>query len=841
MHDEYLKREFNATLNRNIIYVFEDIVDDKHMKYMNRYQTDEVFWGIGIENESYFMLGEKRDVSTFATLKHRSERYSVDYYNNFKSTSLNPTLEKAATLPSLTYPVYINAHTFQKTNMVGSHRTLYDKEGTVNPAFTESIHDVVMRESPAFRALYDESVVYDGDSIEFITQRFYKGTVQDCVAEWMHIKEETLRALSPFFLKKGALQYPDHNYGFVSFLTTWEKNLGICNTGTVHVNLTLPTQLRNGCIENKDAFAKAHLNLIECIQMVEPLLIACYGTPDILALIEPMAGYSLGSLRVTRSRYISLQTFDTKAPVNGKLLLMDKPTDPAFWYNRLKNSPYYLNPSIGYDVNFNKFKNHGIELRFFDWFPEDLWPAVLNLFVLLAQHSMTREFTIHKERYNNIIVACVIKGFTARLSDANVILEELGLPFMQSKEHVSPLAVLQYIADTLYEWYRDGDIVQQMSPGMTRPILVDYNRTAFQALWADLYGRGTLIMRAEGNPLESRAPIAPCHVSSLLSTYNVLVESSTSRCFSDDDYRNAGATIVPAGFWIGFNAANAVVVGLKELSGRALSTQTHLYFAHCFKGQKDSKRILTQLEGSTLVDYEFMTNDAGERVLSFCAASGKVGAYLALMAYCVRMTNSSVLPAFNEDIYNMGIETVLDSLDSKPRVLLIGYGTAGRRAKQVLDQFGLMTTVWTSKTIPSVSAIRSHEILIHAIRLPDDPSRSVAPFLKPSDLNGWRGRGDLTVVCDISCDWGNPRNTLPLSEYTTPLEPIRRLESGVDWIAIPHLPSLEPEVSSLEFSSVLVNYLPDVRWMHAVVDEKTATLQRSHAAFVKANRLVMAS
>ena len=479
VHDEYLKREFNATLNRNIIYVFEDIVDDKHMKYMNRYQTDEVFWGIGIENESYFMLTEKRDVSTFAALKHRSERYSVDYYNNFKSSALNHALEKAATLPSLTYPVYINAHTFQKTNTAGSHRTLYDKEGTVNPAFTESIHDVVMRESPAFRALYDESVVYDGDSIEFITQRFYKGTVQDCVTEWMHIKEETLRALSPFFLKKGTLQYPDHNYGFVSFLTTWEKNLGICNTGTVHVNLTLPTQLRDGCIENKDAFAKAHLNLIECIQMVEPLLIACYGTPDILALIEPTAGYSLGSLRVTRSRYISLQTFDTHAPVNGKLLLMEKPADPAFWYNRLKHTPYYLNPSIGYDVNFNKFKNHGIELRFFDWFPEELWPAVLNLFVLLAQHSMTREFCIHKERYNSLIIACVMKGFTAILSvaEANVVLEELGLPIMQVAplahlQHVSPLVVLQYIADTLYERYRDGDTVQRMSPGMTRPVII---------------------------------------------------------------------------------------------------------------------------------------------------------------------------------------------------------------------------------------------------------------------------------------------------------------------------------------------------------------------------------
>ena len=839
VHDEYLKREFQASINRNVSYVFNDIVDDKHNKYMKHFTAPEdrnvTFHGIGIENESYFML-ETCHADTFPTLKHKSERYSVDYFKNFKPKPFLSAWRNACDLPSLVYPVYVNAHTFQKTDLHGHHRTLYDTDGNPNPDFTESIHEVLLRESSAFRAVYDESIVYDGDSIEFITQRFYNGTVADSVQEWKALKSLMIREASPFFERVGLgpLQYPDHNYGFVTFLSTQRRNLGICNTGTVHVNLTLPTPMIDGCIQDKDAFAKTHLNFIEYIQMVEPLLVACYGTPDVMSLLGD--GYSLGSLRVSRSRYISLQTFDTKAPVNGKLLLMERPVAPLFWYNRLKDGPYFLNPSIGYDVNFNKFKNHGVELRFFDWFPEDLWVDVLNLLILLAEHSVARgeSFTFDKKRYNEIIHSCVTKGFTHCLSaeECDVILEDLGLP--SARESMSPLKLLQLISDTLYLLHAEGEIPQRMSPSMPRPLLVDYNRTAFEALWKDMHGHPELVVRAELNPLETRAPLVPADIAALLPSYRVLVESSSSRCYTDAEYIEAGAEIVPAGHWK--VSPHSLVVGLKGIQASTESTQTHLYFAHCFKGQEGSAAVLEQLRGSTFIDYEFMVDKAGKRVLSFCAQSGKVGAYLALMAYCARKTKSSVFPTFQEETYQIGIETVLMGLSKKPRVLLIGYGTAGKRAKQVLDSFGIETTIWTSQSVPSLAVLRDHSILIHAIRLPDDPSKKIAPFLTKDDLNGWRGRGSLCVVCDISCDFGNPRNTLPIyDEWTTPSAPVRRLESGVDLIAIPHFPSLEPEVSSSEFSSVLVDYLPDVRffkWTHPVED-KAAVLQRSYETFLR--------
>ena len=845
VQDEYLKREFKASINRNVSYVFHDIIDDKHNKYMKHYSdsNETLFWGIGIENESYLMLADLCLAPSFPALKHKSERYSVDYFKNFKSKPFQAAWEKACSLPHLTYPVYLNSHTFQKTDPKGNHRTLYDAEGTPNPAFTESIHDHLMRESAAYREVYDQSIVYDGDSIEFITQRFYNGTVADCVQEWKDLKALMLREAAPLYQKWGigTLMYPDHNYGFVTFLSTRKKNLGICNTGTVHVNLTLPTILKDGCIANKDAFAKTHLNFIEYIQMIEPIVMACYGTPDVLSFLGD--GYSLGSLRVCRSRYISLQTFDTTAPINGKLLLMEKPADPTFWYNQLKGSPYYLNPSIGYDVNFNKFKNHGIELRFFDWFPEDLWPDVLNLFILLAQHSVVRGEcrTFDKKRYNGIILACIQKGFAARLSssECNVILEDLGLEPLNTA--VAPLEFLQLISDRLYDAHRDGAITQQMSPSMERPRLVDYNRTAFEALWKDLFGRPELIIRAEENPLETRTPIAPSEIAALLDTYRISVESSTARCYPDEEYRDSGANIVARGYWA--RTQHSLVIGLKGLppAVKVCPTQTHMYFAHCFKGQEGRDTVLSQLRGSTLIDYEFMTNREGKRVLSFCAQSGKVGAYLALMAYCARKTKSSVIPAFHEDTYQIGIETVLLGIDA-PRVLLIGYGTAGKRAKQVLDQFGVETTIWTSQSTPSLSVIREHQILIHAIRLPDDTSKLVRPFLTKDDLSGWRGRGSLSVVCDISCDLGNPRNTLPIYDEWTLGEKgdsyVRRLDSGIDLIAIPHLPSLDPEISSSEFSSVLVDYLPSVRWFKWIhgVDETAAAIQRSYNTFLSAQK-----
>jgi len=502
-----LLKEYKENINYNIPYQFTDIVDHKHTKYMQYYDPATInqdskqrtlFWGLGIENESYFMIRTKQ--SKFADLRHKRERYSVDYFKNFKPEPLAKTLQSIASQnrqQPIQYPIYVNAHSFQATDSKNEHRTIYDEFSTPNHKFTESIHDVLLRESTFYKEVYDNSVVFDGDSIEFITQQFYNTTVADCVAELCTLKRNVLKEISPYFTQWGEITFPDHNYGLVTFLTTYRRNLGICNNGTLHLNITLPTVLENGIIVNKHKFAEDHLRLITCIQMVEPLLVACYGTPDVFSVVDDNAcNYSVGSLRVTLSRYISLQTFDVDRPVNGKLLLHPTPADPNFWYNQFHDVPYVLNREIGYDVNFNKFKNHGIELRFFDWFPEKYIGDVLNFIILLAQHTTCTasynkdrgSFSFDKTRYNSIIMGCLRKGFSHILTidECNVILGDLRLPFVT--ECMAPHTLLSYISDALYDLYKDGEIVKNMSPNMVKPCIHNYNKEAYRLLYGDIYG-----------------------------------------------------------------------------------------------------------------------------------------------------------------------------------------------------------------------------------------------------------------------------------------------------------------------------------------------------------------
>ena len=824
--DKDLMDEFSHCNQKHISFVFHDIVDDKHMKYMDSYcdtcdaSQTILFWGLGIENETYLMQSHLLPADQFRKLIPKRERYSVNYFNNFKPEPFSSTLNTLRSLDSLTYPVYINAHTFKSTDLRLQHRTFYEEEMRPNSAFTESIHEILLKENAYYQKVYDKSFVFDGDSIEFITQNFYNATVDQCVNELIQIKQEFQREIFPFFKKKGlgSIQFPDHNYGLVTMLSTFKRNLLICNNGTYHLNITLPTLLRNGLIVDKNAFARTHLTYINCIQMIEPLFVACYGTPDVLSMIDP--AYSMGSLRVSLSRYISLQTFITFSPVNGKLLLMPKPADTAYWYNQLKDSPYLINQTIGYDINFNKFKNHGVEIRFFEWFPEEYLIDVANFFVLLAQHSLTSDaFPFQKINYNSILQGCVQKGFTYQLSvtESNQILKDLHLPLHMDCP-VTAHTLLSVMSDVLYDRYYNGEIVQRMSPNMKKPCLVHYNYIAFQKLHHDIFGKPELILRAEMNPSETRTPLIPAHLSALHPYFTVVVESCKTRCYSDEDYQKHGAAIVRAGYWT--HTKHSYVVGLKGISDSMHPTQTLLHFAHCFKGQEGWQNIVANLQPCTFIDYEYMVDSEMKRVLSFCEQSGKIGAYMALMAfYC--QTHQAAFPPFDENVYR----ALLLPLEAKPTVLLIGYGTVGKAAKAVLDQFQIPCTIVTSKEVVSKDMIRGHSILLHAIRLSDDTSVCPTPFLKKEDLLSFGQNilprfqrstdldsvDKLSVICDISCDLGNPRNTLPIyDEYTTPLEPVRRLRPSLDLIALSNVPSLEPMVSSDRFSSILVEYLPEL-------------------------------
>jgi len=408
--------------------------DTKHNKYFTAYKPGDTFWGIGIENETYLELPNQPKVSgKFIQESHKSERYSVDYYKTYlKNFFKKAVATQINTSEEYALPVLINSHFLTACDPQGEHATTFEKSPKPNPKFQGKTNFQILKESnPYFEKEQDNSYCFDGDTVEFMTLNFYKTNVKDTIKELIHSKKEFLNhinAAKPEFCKGEKLKYPPENYGFVRMATN-PKNLAIFNNGTYHFNFTLPTKLNSsGDIENWNNFTFRHKKAIRFIQFLEPFFIAVYGSGDVLSKTAHGLRFPAGSQRCAASRYISVGTYDTtqKELITGKLLqedreLLQKKWAPYHWYNQLyAQINYKKGDKVGFDINFNKFKNHGIEIRFFDWFPEQHLEKVLTVLVHILDIAESTpnlpKNPLDSEIWHNITYKAIWKGKKAILT-----------------------------------------------------------------------------------------------------------------------------------------------------------------------------------------------------------------------------------------------------------------------------------------------------------------------------------------------------------------------------------------------------------------------------------------
>jgi len=461
----------------------------KHLKYLEFYKQqinqDTEYWGLGIENESYLMFdGLELTMKDFLLRNHKPERYSVNYWANYKPDPLAATLK---TLPKqVKLPVYINSYMFRKCDLLGEHKTIRGKKLVANPKFSdETVDEYLRRVSPVINRLFEKNLIYDGDTFEFTTFNFYKTTVPAVINELKGIKNEFIneinkRLVSKFTTFKRKIIYPPFNYGFARFNSN-PDNLAICNNGTYHINITLPTPLNAaGEIENLDEFKKIHANAIRAIQWIEPFLAGLYGSPDILHVLNPL--YSAGSQRLSLSRYIGLGTYDTNVMEKGKLLdTFDYRRYNMYFNNFHKNSPYVPPLTTGYDINYNKFTKHGIELRIFDYFPEKYLESVINLLILVCQYSINNDIPDPKlsEEWNELVINSIKTGSDTQVKPEMYLnlykIFNIGIWCTWWPFHLSLQTIINRIASDLYYKCKDMPVCKKMSPKMKYVELYNYN------------------------------------------------------------------------------------------------------------------------------------------------------------------------------------------------------------------------------------------------------------------------------------------------------------------------------------------------------------------------------
>ena len=435
-------------------------IDTKHEKYFQSYKPNDIFWGIGIENENYLELPTASAVSKdFLLNNHKSERYSVDYYKSYFDGAFNKSIQRmpdplhkdGGSGDTLVLPILINAHYLTKCDKNGEHLTIYSDNPKQNPKFSGRTNlDAMKAADPWFKIEEDHSYCFDGDTIEFMTLSFYKTTIDKVISELINTKTLFLKKLLATGIFKDLPEsqqpkWPEKNHGFARMLTN-KNNLAIFNNATYHFNFTMPTLLDDrGEISDFADFEIRHRKAIRLIQFMEPFFIAKYGSPDPLIASKDGLRYPRGSQRCAASRYIGVGTFDTsdtKPLVRGKQLQETIPEYPAtHWYTQLyQQINYKKSDKIGFDINFNKFKNHGIEIRFFDWFPEKYLPEVLRTIVHLLDLSVISSSTPYNptdiDRWHNITCKGIHIGAKASLTrdDLVFIQQYLGIKTIRSLE-----------------------------------------------------------------------------------------------------------------------------------------------------------------------------------------------------------------------------------------------------------------------------------------------------------------------------------------------------------------------------------------------------------------------
>lgn len=211
-----------------------------------------------------------------------------------------------------------------------------------------------------------------------------------------------------------------------------------------------------------------------------------------------------------------------------------------------------------------------------------------------------------------------------------------------------------------------------------------------------------LIRQEDKNIWERRAPLVPEDVQKIKNETDVtvFVEKSPKRVFTEDEYRQAGAQITDS------MEPGEIIFGVKEIpKEKILDNKVYFFFSHTIKGQKDNMPMLQKImdSGSTLIDYEKITDDQGRRLVFFGRYAGDAGALdiLWLMgeywqnkglqtpfAKCKQANQYHSVEEAKKFLTSVGQEIKTNGLPQElaPFTIgILGYGNVSQGAQQIFD------------------------------------------------------------------------------------------------------------------------------------------------------------
>ena len=198
------------------------------------------------------------------------------------------------------------------------------------------------------------------------------------------------------------------------------------------------------------------------------------------------------------------------------------------------------------------------------------------------------------------------------------------------------------------------------------------------------------LLREGKIPADNRVALTPAQckwIHKNAPDLRVVAQSSPDRCYSDKEYLAAGVEVLDD------ISGCEIFFGIKEVPvANLLAGKTYLFFSHTRKQQPVNRLLFrTILEKKiTLIDYECLEHEDGQRILGFGFFAGIVGAHNGMMAYGRRTGLYDLGRVYQQKSFRELIHTYFGLRLPAIKVVVTG---SGRVAHGVLEIMNLLEIV----------------------------------------------------------------------------------------------------------------------------------------------------
>jgi len=364
------------------------------------------------------------------------------------------------------------------------------------------------------------------------------------------------------------------------------------------------------------------------------------------------------------------------------------------------------------------------------------------------------------------------------------------------------------------------------------------------------------ILRETKNPPDRRVPLTPPQIVAIEELYpfvEFLVQPSDYRCYTNDEYEYLDIPLKED-----LHDCD-ILMGVKEVDRRTLiPDKTYLFFAHVAKKQSQNREMFCEMseKNISLIDYEYLTTDKGDRVVAFGRWAGIVGAYNGLRARGIRTNRFRLKPACQcRDLDEMWAGLRLIELKPDLKILITGKGRVSNGALETLNicnivQVGPEEYLNREFDVPVVCQIGPEHYTRHKgkqqysfnyfSRHPGEYESAFLPYARITDIlitgHYWDPGSPvfftkddmkssdfrISVIADISCDINGPiPSTIRTTTISDPFygynpflekeEPAFTRPTNITVMSIDNLPGELPRDASLDFGKQLMqNALHDL-------------------------------